>query len=168
MAKVEYINIAGDLNEAAEVALKASNYNTVVGELLEVSTSSEPYVLIAGTSKPLLARSALPFGCISDLSELPVKVTLIFENGNPELPVITGIVRDTLVPESKQENNLSKTRVQVDGKYISFDAQNEILLRCGKSSILLRRDGKIVIKGASVTSRSSGSNKIKGSSVSIN
>ncbi|MCC6418741.1 MAG: hypothetical protein IT429_10940, partial [Gemmataceae bacterium] len=49
-----------------------------------------------------------------------------------------------------------------------FDAKEEIVLRCGKSSITLRKDGKVVVLGAEVVSRASGTNKIKGAAVRIN
>jgi hypothetical protein len=49
-----------------------------------------------------------------------------------------------------------------------FDAKDEIQLRCGKSSVTLRKDGKIEIKGTQIVSRASGVNRIKGASVAIN
>ena len=59
--------------------------------------------------------------------------------------------------------------VTVDGRKISIDAQEELTLRCGKSSITLRRDGKIVIKGIwQLVSRAEGTNRIQGGSVAIN
>ena len=58
--------------------------------------------------------------------------------------------------------------VTVDGKTITFDAKEQIVLRCGKSSITLTRSGKVLIRGAYLLNRSSGVNKIKGGSVQIN
>jgi hypothetical protein len=43
-----------------------------------------------------------------------------------------------------------------------------MVLQVGKASITLTKDGRIVIRGADVLTRSSGSNRIKGGSVSIN
>jgi len=56
----------------------------------------------------------------------------------------------------------------VDGKRVVIEARQEILLRCGKGYILIREDGRIVIKGTDLLSRSSGINKIKGGAVRIN
>ena len=47
-------------------------------------------------------------------------------------------------------------------------AEREIELRCGKSSLVLTRAGKVLIRGAYLLSRSSGVNRIKGGSVQIN
>jgi hypothetical protein len=41
-------------------------------------------------------------------------------------------------------------------------------LRCGESSIVLTRAGKVLIKGNYVLSRSRGANRIKGAYVDIN
>jgi hypothetical protein len=56
----------------------------------------------------------------------------------------------------------------VDGKRVVIDAADEIVLRCGKASITLRRNGRIVIRGTYVETRSEGVNRIKGGSVQIN
>jgi hypothetical protein len=56
----------------------------------------------------------------------------------------------------------------VDGKQVVLEAKDEIVLRCGQASITLRRNGRIVIRGTYVETRSSGVNRIKGGSVQIN
>ena len=99
-------------------------------------------------------------------------VLLAFDSGEPDRPVIVGLVRDTLQPDAVRPEvslDLGKNRdVVVDGRRLVFEAKQEILLRCGKSSILLRRDGKVLIRGAHLVSRSSGPNRIKGGSISLN
>ena len=146
---------------------------TSVGEIVAVSEIGEPQVdFPENTTQPIAARSAVHVD--KDALLLPVKVMLVFENGDPSLPVITAFISSSIfssslgVSEEVQLNSIKSTRVNVDGKAITFDAKEEILLRCGKSSILLKQNGKVVIKGTQVLSRSSGANKIKGSSVNIN
>lgn len=58
--------------------------------------------------------------------------------------------------------------VTIDGKRMTFNAEEQIELRCGKASITLTRAGKILIRGAYLLNRSSGVNRIKGGSVQIN
>lgn len=56
----------------------------------------------------------------------------------------------------------------VDGSEVVLEVQDEIVLRCGKASITLRRNGRIVIRGTYVENRAEGVNRIKGGSVQIN
>jgi hypothetical protein len=56
----------------------------------------------------------------------------------------------------------------INGRRLVLDARDEIVLRCGRSTIELRVDGKIIIRGTHLLSRSSGINRIKGGAVSIN
>ncbi|MCS6326163.1 MAG: hypothetical protein H8K06_03605 [Nitrospira sp.] len=56
----------------------------------------------------------------------------------------------------------------IDGERLIIEGKEEIVLRCGSGSITLRKDGKIVIRGAHILSRSSGPHRIQGGSVSIN
>lgn len=55
-----------------------------------------------------------------------------------------------------------------DGRRVEIKAENEIVLRCGESSITLTKSGKIILRGAYVLSRSTGVNRIQGGSVQIN
>jgi hypothetical protein len=48
------------------------------------------------------------------------------------------------------------------------EAKKQLDLKCGQSSIVMRRDGKLVLKGVDVVSRAKRNNKIKGGSVNIN
>lgn len=57
---------------------------------------------------------------------------------------------------------------RVDGKRVVIEGKDEIVLVCGEASITLRRNGKIVLRGAYVESHSKGTNRIKGGSVKIN
>jgi hypothetical protein len=54
------------------------------------------------------------------------------------------------------------------GETLVFAAEEEIRLVCGKSSITLTRNGRVVVKGVEIVSRGTRTNKIKGGSVSIN
>jgi hypothetical protein len=46
--------------------------------------------------------------------------------------------------------------------------EEEVELRCGEASISLKKNGKLVIRGAYVETRAKGTNRIKGGTVQIN
>ena len=100
------------------------------------------------------------------------EILLMFENGDPRLPIIIGVLQDQpIVTGPSQEVILDKKETKdiiLDGERIVFDAKKEIVLRCGEGSVTIKTDGKIIIKGTNILSRSKGVNKIKGASVNIN
>ena len=49
-----------------------------------------------------------------------------------------------------------------------IEGKEEIELKCGESSIVLTKAGKILIRGKYLLSRSSGVNRIMGGSVQVN
>jgi len=76
-----------------------------------------------------------------------------------------------LVLQADGEEEAQETparEVQVDGRRVVLQGDDEVVLRCGKASITLRRNGKIVIRGAYLVSRAEGTNRIRGGSVQIN
>ncbi len=68
----------------------------------------------------------------------------------------------------EKEKSEEKVDLKVDGRRIELEGQEEVVLRCGQASITLRRNGRVVIRGAYVETRAKGTNRIKGGSVLIN
>jgi hypothetical protein len=99
-------------------------------------------------------------------------VLLVYENDDPTLPIILGFMYDHVDRSDRADEVTYEIEepkdVFIDGKRLTFNAGEEIVLRCGKSSITLTRAGKIIIRGAYLLNRSSGVNRIKGASVQIN
>jgi uncharacterized protein (DUF2345 family) len=72
-------------------------------------------------------------------------------------------------PAPSPEQKLQKVlEIDADGERIVLEAKKEIVLRCGKASITLTADGRIVHKGVELVSSASETNRIKGSRVKIN
>ena len=93
-------------------------------------------------------------------------VLLVFEEGDAMRPIITGFIQEHPVTAPQAQGTLRDVRV--DGERIRLEAKEEIVLRCGKSSVTLRADGKIVVRGMEIVSRAYRTNKVKGAAVKIN
>ncbi len=148
-------------------AARESKAGMCVGRIIEVMRDGRALVDFPGNSRgPVESRQAA--GDVSlDAIRDGVPVLLFFENGDPRLPIVVGVVRDKLAAPQATPARVPRN-VTVDGRKIAIDAQEELSLRCGKCSITLRRDGKIVIEGMHLVSRAEGTNRIKGGSVAIN
>ncbi len=92
---------------------------------------------------------------------------LLFEEGDPGRPIMVGLLRD-VVPSEAPAAEPTKVEVEADGKRVEVEAADELVLRCGKASLVLRRNGRVIVRGTYVETRSSGVNRIKGGSVQIN
>ena len=57
---------------------------------------------------------------------------------------------------------------EIDGRTLTVNATDSIILRCGAASITLHHDGRIVLRGVHVVSHASGVNRIRGGSVELN
>ncbi len=147
-----------------------------VGKVTMIDDNGKPFVDFAGnTLGPVAARftSSVQLSALREAIDSAKDVLLAFENNDPARPIIIDTLFSlmdeisepstvTLQPPDEIEN------VTIDGRQVTFNAQEEIVLRCGRASITLTRAGKIIIKGAYLLSRSSGVNRIKGGSVQIN
>ena len=81
-------------------------------------------------------------------------------------PVLLGLRQP--LPELEAKLPADGLAASVDGRRVHLEGQDEVVLRCGKASITMRRNGRIVIRGVQVESRATGRNRIKGGAVLIN
>ncbi len=96
-------------------------------------------------------------------------VALAFEGGSLDAPIVLGILHEPLVALIEEQDGGQLDReAEIDGERVLLTAEKEIVLKCGEASITLRRDGKVLIRGTHLLSRSSGPNRVKGASVQIN
>lgn len=93
---------------------------------------------------------------------------------NPESPRSTGsrTVKAKLEKRGKPRVDWSEDALpQLDKTVrdeLTLTATKQITIRCGASSITLTAEGKIILRGKYIVSRSSGVQRIKGGSVQIN
>jgi hypothetical protein len=141
----------------------------VIGTLSEASKDGQPMVYYPG----IPTGNPLPATLTTNLShhKSGQEVALGFVDGDPALPIILGLIQKP----GKQEQSAVKeatedqvVNVKIDGDRLTLSAEHEIVLQCGKSSITLTRAGKVILKGAYLSTHSTGVNRIKGGSVQIN
>ena len=129
----------------------------VMGRIASVDASGAVSVTFAGAPEQgFVARTTTPVTKEDEGRE----VALMFEEGNPRRPIVMGKMVSPLAT--------GQTEAAADGRRVEINAEEEIVLRCGESSITLTRAGKIILRGAYLLSRSSGVNRIQGGSVEIN
>ena len=63
---------------------------------------------------------------------------------------------------------LTGTYQKPDSKRLVLEADEELAIQCGKGSIMIRKDGKILVKGLEIVSHAKAANRIRGGSVQLN
>lgn len=104
---------------------------------------------------PAGAALSARIACALGADDCGADVVLAFENADAMRPLIIG--------------RLTKFEGAGDApRRLDFEAEEELTLRCGKASLTLTRSGKVLLRGAYVSTRSTGVHRIKGASVEIN
>jgi hypothetical protein len=134
-----------------------------IGRLVCVSDSGEALVSVAPDgSQPCLARSSVPLA----VDQIGLEVVLAFEDGSPDAPIVLGVLERSGLAE--RPRSVEQLTARVDGTRVVLSATHEIVLECGDASITLTTAGKILIRGAYISTHSSGVQRIKGATVEIN
>ena len=121
----------------------------VLGLLVGFDEEGNPLVDYPGNT----ASSALPSRSTVVLTQKDSgrDAALLFDGGDPARPVIVGLLQPA-----------------VNFRRIEIEGQDEVVIQCGEASITLRRNGRVIIRGTYVESRSRGTNRIKSGVVLIN
>lgn len=137
----------------------------VSGCLLAIGENgSGPLVTYAGQP----GSAAVPARTVVDLHapHIGSAVLLAFDRGDACLPIVVGVLREGVGwPLADPPGTVE---VSADGERMIVGAREQLVLRCGKASITLARDGTITIDGIEVTSRAAGANRVRGGSIQLN
>jgi hypothetical protein len=115
-------------------------------------------VLVQLPDQPLALVVSQSCGRRLDASDVGAEVALTFVGGDPARPIIL----------DKIARPAAFSITTIHHRELVFEADRQITLRCGKSSLTLTRDGKIVISGKDLLSRASSVNRIRGGVIQLN
>jgi hypothetical protein len=137
----------------------------VIGQIVDIAADGTPLVDFpanpAGRPVPALATArydAVPPGRV---------VALMFLSGDLAQPLAIGVLsqRDS---EAVANGCTHLPAPDQLSEQLTLMAAREIVLQCGRASIVLTRAGKVLVRGAYLSFRSSGMQRITGASVQIN
>jgi hypothetical protein len=143
---------------------------------VEVLEDGTPRVRFDGARRPVAARAMDPLDAptLRAAAARGAEVYLVFDRGDAARPIIAGVLAPVAGPGDAAPRPAERARAartvlaRVDGERVAIEAEQEIVLTCGKASITLRANGRVVIRGTQVDSRAAGVNKVRGGTVQIN
>ncbi|RWP46181.1 DUF6484 domain-containing protein [Mesorhizobium sp.] len=130
----------------------------VIGIFLGFGEDS-PLVVFPGNPQETAVSARSLAELTSDM--IGAEVALLFQDGDPGRPLIVGRIVDPA-------RNSNVPQIIRDGEQVRITANERIELRCGKATIIMEKDGRIIIRGTYLTSHASAANRIRGGSVNLN
>lgn len=136
----------------------AAPQGVVIGEVLSVDADGRVWLRLPWPGRERICASCSL--CEPSALSLGARVAVLFQEQNADLAVVVG----PIVAEPPDRSNSLADKPDT----IVLEAGRQVTLRCGKASIQLLADGSVLIRGAYVLSRASGTNRIRGGNVQIN
>jgi len=175
--------VPSETNERPELSAEtAAPVGSRLGELLGFSAQGYPVIGRPGSEEAMEVPTTVGLG----RDDVGCVVLLTFVDGREDQPVITGRLQPPLSPEATEETEEQEPetsaiapsgatltgdgplKIDADGETVTIEAERELVLRCGKASLRLRRDGFVEVRGVDVVSRATRANWIRGGSVALN
>jgi hypothetical protein len=133
----------------------------------------EVRVELAGAPAPAIARVAasLDDAALARAARERQEAVLLLEEGDPARPILVALLRSpTPLVDAILAGPLPDAEkvARVDGRRVVIEGKEEVVLQCGRASLTLRRDGRIVLHGVNVVSQADQVHKVRGGKVQIN
>lgn len=116
---------------------------------------------------PVAIGVALSDGVLVPAARNHQRALVVHTSENPARLILIGLVRERVNPAARDAAP-SQLEVKVDGETVRLTAENEIELKCGKASLILRQSGRVILKGTYIVTSASGPVKIKGATIALN
>ncbi len=95
-------------------------------------------------------------------------VLLTFERGQPDRPVLVGLTQPVPARDVSLSSEEPLSRSAGPVLVVELRGSERVELRCGKASIVMTKEGKIILNGTYISSAASGAHRIRGGSIEIN
>jgi hypothetical protein len=189
------MNISQETSQTLDVlpnknTLKLSFGELAIAEFCGFNSLQQPIVKLSGNSNIPIAFSMISLQGI----ELGRELIIMPTQQNPSDFAIMGILHkpqvlilDKVIAATQLYKNSNESdnevfekkftsgnpinpisSIKVNGESLVIEAKEEIVFRCGESSIILSKNGKISFRGNYILNRATGLNRILGGSVQIN
>ena len=147
----------------------------IIATVEGATPNGEPIVRWGGAEREARAVPTIWLGTSPDWSTCcGRRVVLGFEEGDELRPILLGLLDPPPSAGAKLDPIPADPPAEVvpaaaaTPQVLHLTGEQELILECGEARISLRADGRIVILGGYILSRSRGVHKIKGASVQIN
>ncbi|PKG84093.1 hypothetical protein CXF85_09235 [Colwellia sp. 75C3] len=181
------IDVFGSTSDEEKLTQSIAPGEIVLGTIAAINALGQPEVNFSlnPSEQALTAITTLAL----TQQQINRQVALLFNQGDLSQPIVIGLIHSPLQAmldnfEASQKNtspqldeksesvelaaSLNIDNVNVEGKKVTFEAEDEMVFKCGESSITLTKAGKVMIRGKYLLNRSTGVNRILGGSVQVN
>jgi hypothetical protein len=151
--------------ELVSPALATRPAEVVIGRIVDIGADGAPVVDFPENpaGEPVPAMATASYGPESAGRD----VALMFISSDLARPLAIGVVARPGVKDGV-DANVSPADANELPECLTLAATREIVLQCGRASIVLTRAGKVLLRGAYLSLRSTGMQRITGASVHIN
>jgi hypothetical protein len=160
---------SGPLRLAGRAASPSPARAPELATLAGIDAERRVLVRLAGAARPVPARvsSTLQLAELQLAAAARADVLVVFGKGKP---IVVALLADRLPEPPTAAAVDNSVQLSLDGmeRTLTLTAREQLVLRCGQSSITLQRDGRVVVKGTRIETDAEGVNRIKGASVRIN
>jgi hypothetical protein len=140
-------------------AVSAGPAEVVIGTIAGMDDHGAPMVDFVGNpyARPIRALATARYDQIA----IGSCVALMFLEGDPARPLVIGLIAQEGPGKAEPIADPAEER-------LILAAARELVIRCGRASIVLTSAGKVLVRGNYISSRSSGALRITGASVQLN
>ena len=124
----------------------------VSGRVSYIDADGSCFVSVSDADEPVRAQIVA-----SEAAGLSEDTEVLLAIGGARGPVVIGPIVDSIF---ERESSVER--------HVSLEAGESVTIKCGASSITMRQDGTVVIKGEDLITRARRQNKIRGATVKIN
>jgi len=154
-------NTAGTIDRPLTAAKQAGT-GLFIGKLLSLAEDGMAVIGLPAADGVMVVTARASASIRSE--HVGAQVVVLVEPGAADRSVVIGVVQNG----APRPSTTRPVEVSMDVASLEIAARDRIVLRCGKASITLTRDGKVLVRGTKVLNRASGVNRILGGSVQIN
>lgn len=141
--------------------------NVMLGKIVAIGDAGPSLILPMISSEPITAMSV----CRVTEKEIGQTCVVQFIDNDVNKAIVMGLLVEqqaTILPDSPSTEPVSELVISQRQGSVKIEAQDELVLQCGESRIIMNANGVIRIRGLYIDSQARATQRIRGGSVRVN
>ncbi len=157
----KYTGVLDEILKQDDSQSSVNPHNILLGRIIKIDDSG---IFVAFDGIETRTASICPLG----KDDVGKTCAIQFIQGDLSRPLVMGLIHSPMSVKSAVETDTGDMLVTRRGKQVVIQADDELVLQCGESCIVMTAEGTVYIRALYIDSHAQATQRLRGGSVQVN
>lgn len=157
----KYTGVLDEILKQDDSLPSVNPHDILLGRIIKIDDSG---IFVSFNGIEIKTDSLCPLG----KDDVGKTCAIQFIQGDLSRPLVMGLIHSTMSVKATEKRDTADMLVTRQGKQVVIQADDELVLQCGESCIVMTAEGTVYIRALYIDSHAQATQRLRGGSVQVN